>query len=149
MAEIRWELKSFGELGTDELYDILALRAGVFVVEQECPYLDPDGKDRKAWHLAGYRDGRLAGYARIFGPGDYFDECSIGRVVTAPAERRSGIGHELMRHAAEAILRLFGDVPVTISAQQHLEKFYNAHSFETVGEPYPEDGIPHVRMRRG
>lgn len=149
MTEITWRLKSFGKLTTSELYDLLALRAEVFVVEQDCVYLDTDGKDKKAWHVLGHKNGKLVAYARIFAPGDYFDECSIGRVVVAHSARWRGVGHELMRSAIAAIGRIFGDVAITISAQRHLEKFYRAHGFETVSAPYLEDGIPHVRMRRG
>ncbi len=145
---INWELKKFGELTTGELYDLLALRAAVFVVEQDCVYLDTDGKDRKAWHVLGRKDGELVAYARIFAPGDYFDECSIGRVVVAPPERWLGLGHELMGMAIAGVRHILGDVPITISAQRHLEKFYGSHLFKTISAPYLEDGIPHVRMRR-
>ncbi len=148
MNTIHWELKNFGELTTDELYDLLALRAAIFVVEQECVYLDTDGKDRKAWHVLGRRDGELVAYARIFAPGDYFDECSIGRVVVATSVRWHGVGHQLMSFAIAAASRLFGPIPITISAQRHLENFYRTHLFKTVSAPYLEDGIPHVRMRR-
>lgn len=149
MADISWKVSAFNGLSAAELYDILALRAEVFVVEQECPYMDPDGKDLAALHITGRIEGSLALYARAFGPGDYFEDVSIGRVIVAPHHRREGLGHTLMHHATAAAERIWGGRPITISAQQHLERFYNAHGFTATGAPYLEDGIPHIRMRRG
>lgn len=157
---MKWTLCPFDELSAEALYEILALRAEVFVVEQECAYLDPDGKDLKAYHLLGQAGcggsndascnghGELAAYARIFAPGDYLGECSIGRVAVSPRHRGAGLGRELMERSLAAIERLWGDAPVTISAQQYLEKFYASLGFVTLGEPYLEDGIPHIRMRK-
>lgn len=149
MAGITWHLERFGELSAGRLYDILRLRAEVFVVDQECVYLDPDGKDQAAFHLSGYMDGKIAAYARIFMPGDYFDDCAIGRFVVSQDHRGTGLGHQMMEQALAAVGELCGnDAPVTISAQAHLEEFYASHGFRRIGDPYMEENIPHVRMRR-
>lgn len=143
-----WRLLRFSQMDAGMLYDILRLRGEVFVVEQQCVYQDLDNKDHEALHLVCLSGRDIAAYARIFGPGDYFEECSIGRFIVAPAFRRTGLGHSLIEESLDVVERSWGAAPVTISAQAHLEKFYGAHGFAKVGEPYPEDGIPHIRMRR-
>jgi ElaA protein len=142
---ISWTYKSFDELSVHELYAAMRLRSEVFVVEQNCVYLDPDGYDDRAMHLLGYRDGELVAYARIFGPGIKYAEASIGRVITSAAVRGTGAGQELMR---EAIARCEPG-PIRIGAQQYLERFYGAFGFVRVSEPYDEDGIMHIEMVRG
>ncbi len=144
----KWKIKRFNELSADELYDIMILRSDVFVVEQNCVYLDPDGKDRKAWHVIGENDGKIIAYSRVFASGDYFDNASIGRVVVDKNFRGSAIGDELMQFSIESIQKLFGESPITISAQQYLLNFYNRQGFVQQGEGYLEDDIPHIRMNR-
>jgi ElaA protein len=139
-------LKSFDELTALELHDALALRAAVFVVEQVCAYQDPDGLDLLARHLFARLDGVLVGYARILPPKSRFDVTSIGRVVVAATERKSGLGRRLMQEAIAAIERS-GPEPIALSAQAHLERFYASLGF-VPGERYDEDGIPQVAMRR-
>jgi ElaA protein len=141
-----WTIKPFADLTTFELYDLLRLRSDVFVVEQHCVYPDVDGKDKYAWHVIGYADGHLVAYARLFKAGDYFDNASIGRVVTKFSARNTGLGHQLMKEAVKALFELIGTQTIEISAQQHLEAFYNAHGFVSKGESYLEDDIPHIRM---
>ncbi|NPA43029.1 MAG: GNAT family N-acetyltransferase [Chlorobi bacterium] len=142
-------IKSFDELTKDELYRLLQLRAAVFVTEQNCPYLDPDGKDLTARHLLLYDEGTLAGYARLFGPGEYFpNHAAVGRVVTDPAFRKRGYGYRIMEAALEELSRLYPGVPVEISAQTYLIPFYQKLGFRQMGNAYLEDGIPHVRMIR-
>ena len=143
---ITWESKPFSALSIDELYELLALRARVFVVEQTCAYVDPDGKDKVAHHLLG-RDGSgaLVAYARLFDKGVYYTESAIGRVVTCPSIRRTGLGAVLVGEAVARTKRLFG-LPIRIGAQRYLERFYARIGFEAEGEPYEEDGIPHVEM---
>lgn len=146
---MNWTLKRFDELTLDELYDSLALRTEVFVVEQNCPYQECDGLDREALHLQGRSDeGGLLAYARILPPGTRFSEdVSMGRIATSPRVRGQGLGRELNAQALAAIAQHYGSVPVRISAQQHLERFYRAFGFEPVtGEAYDEDGIPHLEM---
>jgi ElaA protein len=138
----------FAKLSLQELYDSMALRQEVFVVEQDCPYLDADGKDAAGQHLLGYNDtGMLIAYARLLPPGiSYPEYASIGRVVTSPAARRTGAGKQLMRESIDWCRRLYGDVPLKISAQVYLIRFYESFGFKQVGAEYLEDDIPHIGM---
>ena len=138
--------KTFQELTTTELYQILQLRAEVFVVEQDCVYQDIDFKDQKALHIFVFKNDKVVAYTRIFKPGDYFENASIGRVVVAASERKFGYGHEIMKASIIAIKNNFKVDEITISAQKYLKKFYETHQFKQVGEEYLEDGIPHIRM---
>jgi ElaA protein len=141
-------VKYFSELNTTELYKILQLRAEVFVVEQDCIYQDIDFKDQKSLHIIGYKDNEIVAYTRIFKPGDYFDNASIGRVLVVALERKYGFGHDLMKASITAINAHFKVKKITISAQKYLKKFYESHQFTQMGEEYLEDGIPHIRMDR-
>jgi ElaA protein len=145
---MEFQIKRFNELSTQELYELLQLRAEVFVVEQNCVYQDVDGKDQKALHVLGYFEDNLAAYTRIFNKGDYFEETSIGRVVTSPKYRAMKFGHDLMQVSIDAVEENFNETAITISAQEHLEKFYNAHGFIKSSESYLEDDIPHIQMKR-
>lgn len=128
---------------------MFALRIEVFVVEQNCPYQDADGKDLKSSHVFGTNDhGELIACARIVSPGVSYKEVSIGRVATAMTVRGSGSGKELMRKSIKAIEEKFGQVPIRISAQSYLKKFYESFGFVQVGEEYLEDNIPHIEMLR-
>ena len=162
-TRLRYECKSFAALTPAELYEAMALRQEVFVVEQNCPYLDADGKDPLGWHLfgrltdrvtkppgeSGGSAGLLVAYVRILPAGVSYPEYpSIGRVVTAPSVRRNGYGRELMEVAIETLYGLFGPSPIKIGAQQYLRKFYESLGFHSTGEEYLEDGIPHVKMVR-
>jgi len=138
--------RRFEQLSPDELYDLLALRSEVFVVEQDCVYQDIDGKDRKALHVLGYIDNKLVAYARCFDAGDYFNERAIGRVVVKMTYRKHDYGHQLMDAALKATFDRWGEGPVHISAQTYLIDFYKKHGFEPYGESYLEDGIPHMAM---
>ena len=141
-------IKTYNELTKKELYDALQLRAEVFVVEQDCVYQDVDGKDDKAIHVLGYKNVRLVAYTRIFKPGDYFEESSIGRVVVAEKERQYKYGYDIMKASIAAIKNNFKTNKITISAQVYLKRFYNNLEFIEVGETYLEDGIPHIKMRK-
>lgn len=143
---MEFKVKSFQELSTIELYQILQLRSEVFVVEQDCVYQDLDFKDQKSLHVFGKINNKIIAYTRIFSPGDYFDNASIGRVVVQKSERSSGYGYDLMEASIEAIDYFFKVAKITISAQVYLTKFYNSLGFKKVGEEYLEDGIPHIRM---
>jgi len=145
---MNFQIKTFQELTTTELYNILQLRSEVFVVEQDCVYQDVDFKDQKALHVFGYKNDKMVAYTRIFKPGDYFDNSSIGRVVVAASERKYGFGYDLMKASIDAIKKHFKVDEITISAQKYLKKFYETHQFIQVGEEYLEDGIPHIRMDR-
>jgi ElaA protein len=141
-------VKKFSELTTTELYKILQLRSEVFVVEQDCVYQDLDFKDQKSLHILGVKDNSIVAYTRIFKPGDYFDNASIGRVVVASLERKNNYGHDVMKASIQAIKDYFKVDKITISAQVYLKKFYESHQFKQVGVSYLEDGIPHIEMLR-
>ncbi len=144
---IEWTTKSFLELTVNELYDLLALRAEVFVVEQDCVYQDLDGKDQSSLHLLGYENGQLIAYARILDKGlSYPEYSSIGRVVTSPKVRGRAIGYDLMREAYKSLSEAYGEQAVKISAQAHLQGFYGKLGYAGMGEEYLEDGIPHIAM---
>jgi ElaA protein len=139
--------RSFDALTPLELHDVLALRSAVFVVEQGCLFQDVDGLDLLARHLLARDERGLAAYARILPPGARFETTSIGRVVVAPRARGVGLGRQLMEEALRGV-EAEGPVPIALSAQAHLERFYASLGF-VAGERYDEDGIPHVAMRRG
>lgn len=143
---MKWLWKKFEDLSVEELYQVLQLRERVFVVEQNCVYLDCDGTDTKAWHLLGYKDHNLVAYLRAFPPNIKYKEASFGRVVTAPEVRKEGYGKELTRTALSNMKNTFGEMPIRISAQAHLEKFYGSFGFKKVSEEYLEDNIPHIEM---
>ena len=152
-ASLTWRCAPYRELTLDELYALLALRQRVFVVEQNCPFLDADGADDRAWHLLGWThdaDGRplLGAYARLFAPGEAYAEASIGRVATHPALRRAGLGRALMIEALARVAALAPGAPVRIGAQRYVEHFYESLGFRVAGPEYLEDGIPHVEMVR-
>ncbi len=138
----------FADLTVHELYAIMALRQEVFIVEQNCPYLDADGKDPDAWHLlARDAEGRLVAYTRLLPQGvSYPDYVSIGRVVSAPGARGTGAGREVMQRSIGLCKHLFGDKPIKIGAQTYLLRFYEQLGFRSTGEEYVEDGIPHTKM---
>ena len=147
-----WQFSRFRDLSVDDLYAIVRLREAVFIIEQNCPYPDADGRDPLAWHLLGWRDGpdgkELVAYARIFEPGIRYHEASIGRIVTAPVVRGTGLGRQLMVEALNRVEKLAPMQRIKIAAQRRLENFYKGFGFETVSDPYEEDGIIHVDMMR-
>lgn len=148
-AQIAWQCKKFSALNTTELYDLLKLRIDVFVVEQTCYYPDLDDHDRHAdtLHLFCYQNEVMTAYLRILPTGlTYQDYISIGRVVIAPCARGTGLGHKLMQQALTECEQAFPDEKLKISAQEHLEKYYNQHGFVRVSEMYLEDDIPHIAM---
>lgn len=176
LPTIDWRWRAFAELTGAEVHAMLQLRSRVFVVEQQCVFLEVDGRDPDAFHLLGTvarpleghashdpgpgagpsraaraaGDAHLAAYARIFAPDVRYDGASsIGRVVTHPALRRTGAGRALMREAIEATLERWPDAPIRLEAQQYLERFYESFGFRTTGAMYLEDDIPHVPMERG
>ena len=137
----------FNSLNIDELYGILALRSEVFVVEQNCVYQDIDGSDPKSIHVLGSIEGDLVAYARILDQGlSYADYSSIGRIVVSPVHRAQKLGHALVDFAIKTTQKEYANSRIKISAQAHLEKFYQTHQFKATGEAYLEDGIPHIGM---
>lgn len=146
---IIWKIKAFDELSAHELYEIFHLRLAVFAVEQNAPYQDADGKDLKSYHVTGHNENaELIAYARIIPAGIAYEEVSIGRVVTSSKARGTGTGRALFRNAMEFTLQTFGNVPIRISAQSYLIKFYSGFGFKAYGEEYLEDSLPHTGMIR-
>jgi ElaA protein len=146
MNDITWTYKSFETLDTKELYKILQLRSEVFVVEQNCPYLDADDKDYSAYHLCGWKQEILIAYARILPPGLSYEEASIGRVLTHPAYRKYGAGKILMKTAIEKTFAQYRVNEIKIGAQLYLQQFYTDLGFKQVSPQYLEDDIPHIHM---
>jgi ElaA protein len=146
---IQWFTKPFHELNAAALYAVLKLRSEVFVVEQNCVFLDLDNNDQKSLHTLGYIENELVATTRLFDKDIMYDGYqSIGRVVTAQKYRRTGAGKELMIYSIKECERLFGKGPIKIGAQMYLKKFYNDFGFEQSGEVYDEDGIDHIPMIR-
>lgn len=143
---LQTSVKEFSELGALELYGILQLRSAIFVVEQDCVYQDIDGKDTKSLHVVGKKNGEVVAYTRIFKPGDYFKEASIGRVAVHKDYRKFGYGKEIMLASIHAVQNFFNTPTIKISAQHYLLKFYKDLGFQEIGETYLEDGIPHIQM---
>ncbi|MGF1564364.1 MAG: GNAT family N-acetyltransferase [Flavobacteriales bacterium] len=145
--EFFWFLDGWEALSLNRWYAVAKLRCAVFVVEQNCPYQDFDGKDQRSHHLwAEDQKGEVHACLRIVAPGVSYEEVSIGRVATSADTRGTGMGKVLMQRGMQAVIQLYGDVPVRISAQHYLVRFYEAFGFKTVGEPYLEDDIPHIEM---
>ena len=141
-----WSWQRFSALGVDNLHDALQLRSRVFILEQG-PYLDVDGHDRTSWHLLGRDEaGTLLAYLRVVDPGVKFSEPSIGRVVTAPEVRGSGLGRRLMQEGLAGCAEHWPGQAIRISAQARLQRFYTELGFTAVGDEYQEDGIPHLEM---
>ena len=148
---MHWVLKKYKELTTNEFHNILQLRINVFVVEQNCPYPELDGKDKLAYHFFATADEnseQVVAYTRIFKPGDYYDKAAIGRVVVHADYRKEKLGHTLIKKSIEQIDQLFKTSEIKIGAQTYLKKFYEAHGFKKIGADYIEDGIPHIYMLR-
>lgn len=148
MKELTWRIKTFEELTTQELYEILKVRQEVFVVEQTCYYLDADGYDQKAIHLWGDLNGEIVAYCRIFEPAIKYPETSIGRVLTSKKYRNLKLGKILMKIALQCIETHFKTKKCRISAQDYLLDFYKNFGFTDTGKKYLEDNIPHTEMVR-
>lgn len=149
---VTWQCSPFAELTAGELYAVMEVRQRVFVVEQKCAYLDADGADHLALHLLGWRNTPeglvLSAYARLFPPGAKYTEASIGRVLTHPVARGSGLGRALMVEAIQRVADAEWGTAIRLGAQMYLEAFYEEFGFYRVSEPYIEDDIWHVEMLR-
>ncbi|MEP0710621.1 GNAT family N-acetyltransferase [Algoriphagus sp.] len=141
-----YTVKAFDELTVNELYELLKLRSEVFVVEQNCVFLDQDDKDQKCHHLLLYDGGKLAGYSRLVPAGLSYKEVSIGRVISSDAMRGKGFGKKVMELSIEACKEIYGDGNIRIGAQTYALGFYSSLGFVVDGETYDEDGIEHVEM---
>lgn len=147
-AVLDWRACRFSELGVRELQFIYMARQQVFAVEQNCVYLDVDGHDEQAWHVAAWHAEHAMplAYARLLDPGSKYAEPSMGRVITTAAGRGTGLGRELVRRVIALSDRVHPGQGMRISAQSRLEKFYEEAGFVAVGERYVEDGIWHTEM---
>ncbi|MBS1659690.1 MAG: GNAT family N-acetyltransferase [Bacteroidetes bacterium] len=143
---ITWTSKKFDELTPRELYIILRLRSEVFVVEQNCVFLDMDNKDFYCDHLMGWQGDQLVGYSRIVPAGISYVESSIGRIVSSPAARGQKVGRELVAQSIDLLYKLHGKRDIRIGAQYYLLQFYSSFGFVQKGEIYLEDGIEHIEM---
>ena len=144
--ELNWTLKTFNDLTANELYHILRLRSEVFVVEQNCVFLDADNKDQVAHHYMCWDGDELLAYTRLLPAGFAYEYVSIGRVVTSPRARKLGIGKLLMRQSINECVNLFNAHIIKIGAQLYLKKFYESFGFIQSSEIYVEDGIDHIEM---
>ena len=144
--EINYIWKPFDELSSDELYAMIHLRQKVFIVEQDCPYIDADYTDQDAFHLLVYKNNDLIGYLRAFKPGVKYEESSLGRIVTEVNSRGLGIGKEITKEGVNFLSRKFPNHEIVISAQHRLEQFYIDIGFTARGEVYLEDDIDHIQM---
>ena len=144
--QLNWIFKKFDELTATELYHIMQLRNEVFVVEQNCVYQDADNKDQKSFHLCGWHDEKLIAYTRIIPQKISYNEASIGRVVTSPAYRKTGLGKQLMIESINSCFRQFNCTAIKIGAQVYLTNFYGSFGFIVCSSQYLEDGIPHIEM---
>lgn len=150
---LTFQCTSFEALSPFDLYSALELRQRVFVVEQTCPYLDADGVDKRSLHLFGWGGDsdrrRLIAYARLLPPRVKYAEASIGRVCTHPEFRGTGAGKLLMDEAMRLVEASGWGKEIRIAAQMYLERFYEGFGFKRVTDPYLDDDIWHVDMRRG
>lgn len=143
---LNWTYTKFNELSPAELYAIMQLRNEVFVVEQNCVYQDADDKDLRCLHFCGWHAEKLVAYTRLVPPGISFAEASIGRVVTSPAYRKTGMGRKLMQESIILCFDVFNCRQIRIGAQVYLTNFYQSLGFTPCSSEYLEDGIPHIEM---
>ncbi len=143
---VHWSWRRFPDLELQQWHDLLQLRINVFVVEQDCPYPELDGKDPLCIHILGILEDKIVATARILPPGLSYREVSIGRVAVQESLRGSGLGRELMMYCLKVIDSEYGTIPVRISAQTYLKDFYTGLGFQDTGHYYEEDNIPHLEM---
>mgnify|MGYP000114947440 CR=1 FL=1 len=149
MISMNWQIKKFSELSTNELYALIKLRIDVFIVEQTCYYPELDNLDQhpETLHLLSFENDELLAYLRILPKSTrYIEYVSIGRVVIKESARGRGLGHQLIDKALAVCSQAFPKQSIKISAQAHLEKYYQAHGFTRVTGIYLEDDIPHIGM---
>lgn len=148
MAEVAWQWRTFDQLSTDELYELLKLRQDIFILEQQCLYNDLDDQDQISVHLQGRVNDKLVAYLRVYPKTIDNEECMIiGRVLTDASQRGAGTGRGMMQQTMAFLAERFPDKTVQLSAQQYLTEFYASFGFEAISEPYDEDGIMHLDMR--
>ena len=139
-------VKTFQALTPEELYRILQLRVDVFVVEQNCPYRELDGRDRQAVHVWLEDKDGVQAYLRVMDRGVESEYASIGRVVAA--KRRAGLGSRVLQMGIRAAREAYGPGPVYLEAQTYARSFYEKQGFRQISDEFMLDGIPHIRMLR-
>lgn len=145
---VNWHIKTFNELTSDELYRILQVRVDIFVVEQNCPYPEVDGKDRNCWHIFAEKNEEILAYTRLLPPGLSYKEAAVGRVLVKKEYRGTGMGRELMTRSVDFLNKTLDEPEIRLQAQEYAENFYGSFGFERISETYLEDDIPHVDMKR-
>ncbi len=140
------EIKKFDELTGREVYEILKVRSEVFVVEQDCPYNDPDGKDLESIHIMIKEDEKIMAYLRVIKAGISYEDPSLGRVLVTKEARGKGLAREIVFHGINYIINNLKGKKITIGAQEYLKDFYKSLGFEGVSDVYLEDDIPHLDM---
>ena len=145
---MNWKFKKFDELTTNELYEILKLRAEVFVVEQDCPYQDLDDKDKWAYHLFLEDDdgSTVIAVLRILPENIAYEDMAIGRVIVKKSHRGQGLSKVMMQKAISFIIDDLGKKRIKLSGQAYLREFYEDLGFERVSDIYLEDGIDHYEF---
>ena len=143
---MNWKIKRFEELSGYEVYKISALRNEIFIVEQDCVYLDCDNKDFKSYHLFCEDNGELIAYLRIIDKGISYDNMSIGRVSVKKGYRGKGIAREMLVKAIDFIENNLNEKAIKIQAQSYLLDFYSSLGFKSISDEYLEDNIPHIDM---
>ncbi len=146
MIDFKWY--AFSDLTIEQLYAILSLRSRVFVVEQRCIFLDPDGKDCHAMHLLGQEKNRLVAYMRLFPPTDEQHYLVFGRISTQLSSRKKGYGKKLMEELLHYCDNHFPNIRIQCSAQYYLKKFYETFGFRAISDIYQEDDMPHIAMEK-
>ena len=146
ITEIKYIWKLFTDLSLDEIYAMIHLRQKVFIVEQDCPYIDADYTDQDAFHLLAYKGNDLIGYLRAFGPGIKYEGSSLGRIAIEINSRGLGIGKEITKEGINFLSKEYPNHEIVISAQHRLEQFYIELGFTARGEVYLEDDIDHIQM---
>lgn len=144
---IKIDHHNFEDLTNKNLYRILQLRSEIFVLEQQCLYLDIDDNDFKALHVIVKKSDKIIGYSRIMKKGNIYRQySSIGRVLVCKSERRNNIGNTIIEYSIKILKQLYKNDPIKISAQTYLKSAYEKYGFVYKGEDYLEDGIPHCAM---
>ncbi|KAB8312231.1 GNAT family N-acetyltransferase [Erwinia endophytica] len=148
--DVNWLDLHHSELTVTQLYQILALRNAVFIVEQHCPYQDVDGADLNGEnrHLLGMLDNQLLAYARLLAPETDDKPVKIGRVIVSGEARGLSLGYRLMEQAITLCEYYWPQYTILLSAQAHLQGFYARFGFQPVSEPYLEDNIRHIDMEK-
>jgi ElaA protein len=140
-------IKPFEQLTNYEVYNMIRIREEIFILEQDCVYVDCDKNDTICDHLLVKKNDEIIATLRIVPAGVKYEQISIGRVVVTEQVRKQGLGTKIMKEALAYIEKKYGQVPVVLSAQVSIKGLYEKSGFKVVSDIYLEDGIDHVKMR--